>query len=74
MADLICIAAVVWTICGALAYAITFAHLQKSFPTIAKEQYRQDLSFAVFVAITGPLGLLSSFLLCGFAEHGLKWR
>lgn len=63
-----------WIICGIVTYGITFGHFQGEWPTIAKKKYRQDMAFAVGFSFLGPIGLVLSFLMSGFAEHGLKFK
>lgn len=63
----------VWLLCGAFAYALTFAHFQREFPTLAERDYYKDRRSAVFSGCLGPIGLLVSISNCGL-KHGLKWR
>lgn len=65
---------VVWIICGFLAYGITLACFQRSRTLTAKDYFYTDSSFAVLMALNGPVGLLVSFFLSGFARHGLMYR
>lgn len=65
---------VIYIVCGALAYAITFADFQRSFPTLAGRDYQGDVRRGVMVGLLGPVGLLIAFLASDFAAHGLKWR
>lgn len=59
--------------CGALAYAIAFADIQRRFPEQAAESYREDVGMSLFFGLLGPVGLLVTFLASGFAQRGLKW-
>jgi hypothetical protein len=65
-----------WAFCGMFAYAITFGHLQNNprWHSLAKEEYRKDLAFAVFAGLFGPIALFVVYFFTGFAQHGLKWR
>lgn len=63
-----------WLVCSALSYAITLAHLQRSFPQLSYEFRRGDVLSALAVSILGPLSLVAMFCHCGFARHGLLWR
>ena len=66
----------IWIICGVFAYGITFAYFQGEFPDIFDERRTVIVTacLGTFLAILGPGGLLVSFLMSGFAQHGLKWR
>ncbi len=63
-----------WLVCGILGYGITFGDMQGSFPTIAEDGYRRHFTFAVFIGLLGPAGLIVSFFMSSFVEHGLKWK
>lgn len=64
-----------WIACGVGTAGITFAYFQDSYPTIAKQTRRQDLAFSCFLGgLFGPIGLVISFFLSGFAEHGWRLR
>ena len=67
-------AAVIWVTCGTLAYAITFADLQRGYPTLADEDYRENVALSAFFGLLGVLGLLMALLITGFARYGLKFR
>ena len=65
---------VIWIICGILTYGITFGYFQGGWPEISEKGYRQDMSFSVFFGLLGPIGLIISFFISGFAEYGLKFK
>lgn len=62
-----------WIACGVLAYGITYGYFQREFPTIAYESQKDDSAMALVFGALGPFGVLLSFVLSGFAKHGLKW-
>ena len=49
------IGVVAWVLCGVLAYGRCLAHFQRMFPTLRGPQ---DVVFAVFIGLTGPVGLI----------------
>ena len=62
-----------WLVCGVYAWGTEFAYFQGAYPTIAKENYREDLKFAVGLGLLGgPLAALVSLFMSGFNKHG--WR
>lgn len=64
-----------WAACGFIAYGIVFAYLQLEYRGIAREQYRSDRKFALFVAMIGPIGLFAVCVVCNCGlKHGLRWR
>jgi hypothetical protein len=66
---------VLWFLPVPLTYAIFFAHLQRNFPSIAQEEYQEDMSFSLFLALVFSwIGLFVAFFATGFAKHGLKFR
>jgi len=66
--------ALVWVICGVLAYGITLAHLQRSFPDQASANYREDCVLALLVALLGPWGCAAAIFTTGFGARGLMFR
>jgi hypothetical protein len=68
-------AAVVWLLCACLTYGINFGYFQREFAGIAEITRRSDMAMAMaFGLFLGPLGLLVSFFLSGFCQHGLKFK
>lgn len=65
---------VTWPICGFLTYGICLAYFQKKFPTLAYETYEEDCGLSLFFALTGHIGLIATYLMSGFAEHGLMFK
>ena len=63
-----------YIVCSVLAYGLTFADVQAAWPRIAVEKYREDMGFAMMIGLTGPIGLVISFLMSGLGQHGLKFR
>ena len=63
---------VAWSICATITASITLGYFQRKFPSIAKDEYRTDLSMGWFFGLFfGPAGLLMSFFLSGFCQYGL---
>lgn len=58
----------IWVVCGIVAVGIIVANTSSD----GQDSYREDLAFGMLVGIFGPVGLLVSFLLSGFAKDG--WR
>lgn len=57
-----------------LSYGILFAHFQREHPILAVKEKRNDMEVSLLIAlIGGPIALFTSFLLSGFAKHGLKF-
>ena len=56
-----------------LTYSASFAHFQRKYPYIAEESYRQDLGFAIFMALL-PLCWLVVFFMTGFYQWGFKFK
>ncbi len=65
---------VIYMITGIFGYGITFASMQGMFPDLAEEGYRGDFTFAVFVGLLGPVGLIAMLFMSSFVKHGLKWK
>lgn len=60
-----------WLCCAVLSAGIYFAHFQEKFPTIAKQQYRQDLAMAwMWGLFFAPMSLVLGIFLSGFLQHG----
>ena len=55
-----------WIACGMLAYGMTFAHFQRGYPSIAAKNRRQDVAYATFLGLLGPVGLFIALLHSGF--------
>ncbi len=69
----------VWPISALISAGWLFAYFQKRFVSIADDNWREDLGFAIgcgFVSgILGPVGILIIWLNTGFAKHGWSlWR
>jgi hypothetical protein len=62
-----------WAICGVIAYGSTFAHFQRSWPSIADEDYTFDMRMAILFGFGGPCAMAALFILGGF-KHGFKWK
>ena len=64
--------AVIWMICGILAYGFTFAYFQREYPSIANGEYKNNLKFSLLIGLFGPFGLRSALRDEGY-KHGLKF-
>ena len=62
----------VWLLFGILGAGWCFAYFQSMWPYTAKENFREDLGFAILFSILGPFFAIMSFLLSGFGKYG--WR
>lgn len=61
-----------WFVCATIAASIALGHFQNKYPSIAKGNYRSDLSEAWFFSLLfGPVALAVSFFLSGFCQYGL---
>ena len=61
-----------WVICAIITASIALGYLQGEFKSIAKKNYRTDLSMAWFFGLAfGAFGLVALFLLSGFCQYGL---
>lgn len=63
---------IIWAICGFFGYGITLAYFEGEFSF--GNNYRENLGFSTFVALCGPLGLLSIILMTGFCKHGFRLK
>ena len=65
-----------YILCSFLSYGMLFAYIQRNFPSIAEQQYADDMGasilFGLVSGMLGPIGILISFLMTGFAKHGFK--
>ena len=64
----------IYVACCVLAYGLTFASFQGSYPRSAGQMRRTDMGFAILMSVFGPMSLVLAFLLSGLGEHGLKFR
>lgn len=64
---------VFWFVCGALSYGFCLAHFQKKFPSLAKDHYREDVEFALYDLLLGPIALISG-IFSGQTHYGLMYR
>ncbi len=62
-------------VCAILGHGILFAYVQRQYPNIAEEDWREDMALSGTVhLLTGPLGLCATLVCTGFAKHGLLYR
>ncbi len=66
--------AIVYAVCGRLAYKATFAYFQKEYPSLAESGRDSDRGIAWFMAILGPLGLALAATQGGFFRHGFTTK
>lgn len=66
--------ALIWMASACLIAGWNYAQAQRSVPSLADRDRREDAGLAWFFGIamgmTGPLGVLVAWFLTGFAEHG----
>lgn len=65
---------ILYLICVVLTYGITFSYFYNEFSLISEEYYSYSKSMGVLFALSGPIGLIFSFVFSGFAKHGLKFK
>lgn len=63
------IIAAVWFVCAFIVYGFTTAYFRREFPMLASQSKWHGRSFAIKLAIFGPLGLISMIPNDGF-RHG----
>ena len=64
-----------WLLCSIIAAGLLFAHAQTEWPSLAKQDYRSDLGWAILMSLYGgPMTLVVAFFMTGFARHGWKLR
>ena len=71
--------AIVWPVSALLITGWCFANFQDSFPShLAKAFRREDLAFGLLFGLilgaTGPIGVLITYFLSGFARYGWRLR
>ena len=65
-----CIAA--WLVCATIAASIALGEFQGRYPSIAKTNYRANLSMSWFFGLfLGPVAMVQSFFMSGFCQYGL---
>lgn len=67
------IIAVVWVVCGVLAYGVSFAYEQKEYEDFAKKMERHDRGTAMIDSLFGTIALYGLLIEHG-AKHGLMYR
>lgn len=68
---LMAIAVALWIVCGAVVYGITYGHFTREYGDDALS--RADVRLW-FLAATGPLGVVITYVLSGRCRHGLRYR
>lgn len=64
----------VYSICGVLAYGITYGHFQNKWPRLAALERTSDRFLAIVVGLIGPIGLLVALMQSNMGRYGMKWR
>lgn len=67
----------VGVIAAIINFGITFAHLQRQWPSIAESDLESDYSFSGIMSLTTlvfPLTLFVTFFMWDCAKHGLKFK
>ena len=62
----------VWLLFGILGAGWCFAYCQGRWASIAQEDWREDMGFAILFSIFGPVSAIGFFLISGFGKYG--WR
>lgn len=61
-----------------ITYGILFAHLQRKWPTIAKEAYQEDrkaaIGFAAGFSLVPLISILVLFFVADWFKYGLKFK
>jgi uncharacterized membrane protein YeaQ/YmgE (transglycosylase-associated protein family) len=57
---------IVWLLAGLIAGGITFAGLQSTYPSKAKDDLRDDLRFALGTVVLGFIGLFVACFMFNF--------
>jgi len=69
----IAIVVVAWLLCTLYAHGKMFAYFQDKYPTLAEQDYREDLGFcAGYALLFGPVAAVVSFFSSRFNHYG--WR
>lgn len=64
-----------WLACTILAAGISFAYLQGRYPSIATQDYREDMGVSwLFAIVGGPLAFIVILFTTGFAKYGVRWK
>ena len=63
-----------WLFCSWVTCGITIAEFQGMAPNIAKDNYRRTVGFAILFSTGGPISLVLSYLISGFAQHGFYFK
>lgn len=63
--------ALVWVLCGVLAYGITFGYFTREYP---RSNPREHIAISVVMAVSGPFGLVNSIICSRLVEHGIRYR
>ena len=60
-----------WFVCGILGYGLTLAYFSSIYSN--KKVSIADRFVALIVGLSGPMGLLQTYVFSGFGKHGLKF-
>jgi len=63
---------IVWAVCGSISYGFTLAFFQREWPSLAAEKRGDDIRFALFTAVFGPIGLVVTLQNKDW-RHGFMW-
>ena len=61
----------VWIVCAVFNYGLVFAHFQGTYTMIAKKYYYNDMVYAIFVSLFGPIALIMTFIVLDIKQG---WR
>ena len=67
---------ITWLIGGTITTGAEIAYYQKEFPSLAKEQYRQDLARGIFWGFffIPPISWFITLFWSGFYQHGISFK
>ena len=68
-------AIIVWIVCGAFAYGLTFAYFQGKYSYIANKDIKADRWLVGIMSVFGPTSLIVALIQTNYGkDYGLKWK
>lgn len=69
---------VLWICCGIVAFGVTHGYFCGAYPSGSKTALDYDCAdnrhFAAAFALGGPISLVISYVVGGFAAHGMRFK
>lgn len=62
-----------WLVCSILAYGFCFSFYQNKYPIAAKNDYMEDVFYALLLSLFGPVAIITVILMKQY-KYGLKFR